>query len=247
MLWSYLAWFLGLNALFVAGVALTMPKWFMRMLERRWAMPQHVTFSLDFPPESKRIMLTIDDAPYPAPHWGMGRQSTFDIMRVLEKHGVKAVFFCIGEYVHRDPETTLALANAGHVLANHGYKNRAAIFETYYQTTKSLEKTEALLDKIAPQRRLPSVKLVRPGCGLYGSSFFSAAVHIGYALLLGVNYPHDPFLPLPNWYAWLVLWRLEPNDVIILHDREWTAQTLEILLPEAKRRGYTFVLPPLQI
>ena len=66
---------------------------------------------------------------------------------------------------------------------------------------------------------------------------------IDYLLILGNNYPHDGERLLrmitPNWwYAWSILYRLRPGDIIILHDLPETIKTLEIILPEIRRRGY---------
>ena len=65
------------------------------------------------------------------------------------------------------------------------------------------------------------------------------------SLALGTRYPFDAQLPWPALTRRLVLWRIEPGAVIILHDvgerGERTARVLEKLLPELNRRGFRVV------
>jgi peptidoglycan/xylan/chitin deacetylase (PgdA/CDA1 family) len=43
------------------------------------------------------------------------------LLRLLEKHGVKATFFVPGYSAHRYPDTVRAIASEGHEIAHHGY------------------------------------------------------------------------------------------------------------------------------
>lgn len=43
------------------------------------------------------------------------------ILRLLERHGVRATFFVLGWVADRQPETVRAIAEAGHEIATHGY------------------------------------------------------------------------------------------------------------------------------
>lgn len=54
--------------------------------------------------------LTYDDGPNP---------QTARLLKILEKHNVKATFFLQGQYVYSYPEIARSAADAGHTLANH--------------------------------------------------------------------------------------------------------------------------------
>lgn len=59
------------------------------------------------------ICLTFDDGPNPI--------STPYILEVLEKIGVKAVFFCLGKNIENHPDQFSAIVDQGHQIGNHGY------------------------------------------------------------------------------------------------------------------------------
>ncbi|MEO6829915.1 MAG: polysaccharide deacetylase family protein, partial [Acidobacteriaceae bacterium] len=57
------------------------------------------------------VALTYDDGP--------ADPDTFHLLDVLAKHGVRATFFMIGQFVQRRPEIARAVAAAGHLIGNH--------------------------------------------------------------------------------------------------------------------------------
>jgi peptidoglycan-N-acetylglucosamine deacetylase len=62
------------------------------------------------------IALTIDDGPDP--------QVTPQVLDVLERHGVQATFFCIGETAQRYPELCRDIVRRGHAIENHSQHHR---------------------------------------------------------------------------------------------------------------------------
>ncbi len=58
-----------------------------------------------------QIALTYDDGP--------ADPDTFQLLEVLAKHGVRATFFMIGQFVQKNPEIARAVAAAGHLIGNH--------------------------------------------------------------------------------------------------------------------------------
>ncbi|MFC7336625.1 polysaccharide deacetylase family protein [Haloferula chungangensis] len=61
--------------------------------------------------DQRQALLTIDDGPDP--------EDTPVILDLLDKHGVKAVFFVIGDKVRRFPELAKEIVARGHELGNH--------------------------------------------------------------------------------------------------------------------------------
>jgi peptidoglycan/xylan/chitin deacetylase (PgdA/CDA1 family) len=81
-----------------------------------WALGTFIPDNQLFGPMATRIdgrepLLTIDDGPDP--------EDTPAILDLLDQHGVKAVFFVIGEKVRRHPELAREIVARGHELANH--------------------------------------------------------------------------------------------------------------------------------
>jgi peptidoglycan/xylan/chitin deacetylase (PgdA/CDA1 family) len=66
-------------------------------------------------PEKRRIALTFDDGP---------DSMTPQYLEVLERAGVRATFFLVGELCEKNPELVRAIAAGGHELGNHGYTHR---------------------------------------------------------------------------------------------------------------------------
>ena len=65
--------------------------------------------------EDKILYLTFDDGPDPG--------STPALLETLEKHQVKALFFCTGGSAEKYPELIGAIKNKGHSIGNHSYSH----------------------------------------------------------------------------------------------------------------------------
>jgi peptidoglycan-N-acetylglucosamine deacetylase len=61
----------------------------------------------------KTVYLTFDDGPIP--------ESTPYILDTLNKHNLKATFFCVGENVKKHPELYKRILNEGHYTGNHTF------------------------------------------------------------------------------------------------------------------------------
>ena len=62
------------------------------------------------------IALTIDDGPDP--------EVTPQVLELLDRHAVRATFFCIGERAARYPELCREIARRGHAVENHSQRHR---------------------------------------------------------------------------------------------------------------------------
>ncbi len=64
---------------------------------------------------SRILYLTFDDGPDPV--------STPVILKILKRHGVRAVFFCNGVKAGKHPDLITSILEAGHLLGNHTYNH----------------------------------------------------------------------------------------------------------------------------
>ena len=81
------------------------PKWF------RWLLPGAV-FRLPAPKgERPRVYITFDDGPIP--------EATPWVLDTLDRFGVKATFFMVGQNVERHPELLDEVRRRGHSVGNH--------------------------------------------------------------------------------------------------------------------------------
>ncbi|KAJ3336387.1 hypothetical protein HDU93_002912, partial [Gonapodya sp. JEL0774] len=79
----------------------------------------------------------------------------------------------------------------------------------------------------------------RPGSGWFNKEMLEVARELSYTCVLGSIFPHDPQLRSARLNAFQVLARARDGAIIIMHDgRPWTVETLAIVLPELKKRGF---------
>lgn len=101
------------------------------------------------------LAITFDDGP--------DASVTPEVLRILEKHQVKATFFCIGRKAEAEPEIIKRILSEGHTIANHSYSH--SYFTGFFSTKKlinDLEKCTEVIEKITGQRP----KFFRPPFGV---------------------------------------------------------------------------------
>ncbi len=77
-----------------------------------WLYP---TLTWRIPTTEKQLYLTFDDGPVPGP--------TDFVLETLNKHSIKATFFCIGDNVRKHPEVFKSVVAQGHVIGNHTFNH----------------------------------------------------------------------------------------------------------------------------
>jgi peptidoglycan/xylan/chitin deacetylase (PgdA/CDA1 family) len=98
-------------------------------------------------PGSRHLALTYDDGPNDPYTWRM--------LEVLERHGVKATFFLIGQYVQQKPEIARAVVAAGHAIGSHTWSHPNLIFEQVTELRRQLVQTQqAILDATGVETRI---------------------------------------------------------------------------------------------
>lgn len=182
----------------------------------------------------KKLYLTFDA--------GFENGNTEAILDALKKHGVKAVFFLVGNYFETQPELVKRMVAEGHTVGNHTYSHpdmSAISEEASFQN--ELEKNAALYREIIGQE-MP--KLYRPPQGKYCESNLRMAKKLGY---------HTVFWSLAyvDWYEndqptraeafEKLLPRVHPGAVVLLHSTSKTnGEILDELLTEWEKLGYTY-------
>ena len=183
------------------------------------------------PTTSKVIALTIDDGP---------SEYTNEIMQILTSNGVAATFFIIGSQIRGKEETLQNLIRNGNELGNHAMydePSRSLSDTILAEQIQSVE--EKLLEAYAAVKEGPPPKYFRPGSGFFSRRMRKMLNKLGYQLVLGSIYPHDPQIPFWRINASHILRMLRPGAIIICHDRRsWTAPMLRNVLPEIRRAGY---------
>jgi len=97
--------------------------------------------------DCKCVYLTFDDGPIP--------DMTPLILDVLDRYGIKATFFCVGDNVRKHPELYQQLLERGHSIGNHTYNHVQGIA---YKSTNYIR-------NVAEASKLIDSKLFRPPHG----------------------------------------------------------------------------------
>ena len=187
------------------------------------------------------VALTYDDGPNP-PH-------TAQLLRMLEKHEVKATFFVKGRNVEAYPQELLAVAAAGHEIANHSFHHRPMI-----SIDKAAMRTEVELANDAIEEVLSyRPTLFRPPWGAQGVGLKRALDELGMRSILMSDNGEDWEVTDPQQIADAILKTVKPGSIILLHDghgdvdapqdqdsRAATVAATGIVIESLKARGYRF-------
>ncbi|KAH4902937.1 hypothetical protein HBI80_129600 [Parastagonospora nodorum] len=204
------------------------PNILIRYFQHRWPdVLWHV------PLKQKIIALTIDDAP---------SRFTQELVDVLRDNDAKATFFVIGGQVPGREESLARVVETGNELGNHAMHDEPSrsllpqqLAEQLIEVEGYINTTYASLGKARPPNRF-----FRPGSGFFSSSMRQQVQAMGYQMVLGSVYPHDPQISYPSINARHILSMVRPGSIVICHDRRgWTVPMLRKVLPGLKSRGYT--------
>ncbi|KAL8750499.1 MAG: hypothetical protein Q9199_007029 [Rusavskia elegans] len=208
------------------------PPWLLiRYFQHRWP---DVLWHVPISSSKKIIALTIDDAP---------SEFTEEIMEILAANGATATFFVIGSQVKGREGILRDLVRNGHELANHAMYDEPSRALSDDALISQITSVEKLIDKAYTSVGLnPPPRYFRPGSGFFHARMRRIVQRLGYRLVLGSIYPHDPQIPYWRVNARHILSMLRSGGIVICHDRrKWTAPMLRKILPEMTRRGYRVV------
>ncbi|KAJ5614857.1 hypothetical protein N7528_008511 [Penicillium herquei] len=225
------------------------PLCLVRFFQRHWP---DVLFH--HPTTQKVVALTIDDAPsiYTAGAGGRADQTGLNsdqennltIIDLLKAHHATATFFVIGSQVPGYEDALVQLVRDGHELANHAMYDEPSRALSDDQLAEQIRAVQTMIQTAyrAAGKDGPDGWLFRPGSGFFSSRMRRLVKGLGYRLVLGDVYPHDPQVPFPGLNAKHIISTVRPGSIIICHDRrEWTLPMLQIVLPELRRMGYRVV------
>ena len=186
------------------------------------------------PETGKTIYLTFDA--------GYENGNTAQILDALKKHGAKAAFFLVGDFIQAEPELVRRMAEEGHTLGNHTYSHpdmsQIAGEEAFRQ---ELEDNEALCREAAG---VELSKLYRPPQGKYSRRNLEMAQALGYRTvfwsLAYVDWLQDD-QPTKTEAFQKLLPRVHPGAIVLLHTTSSTnAAILDELLTQWEQLGYQF-------
>ena len=171
------------------------------------------------------MYLTFDDGPIP--------EVTPKVLAILDRYGVKATFFMVGENIDKHPEVYQQVVEAGHSIGNHTYnhlKGWKTPFKEYMENVKKCD--ESVRRKLSPFTFHLS-PLFRPP---YGKATFRQrrALHKkGYRLIYWdiLTRDYDP-TRTPEQMLKQIQRNVRPGSIINFHDSLKSNERMLEVLPK---------------
>ena len=162
----------------------------------------------------KAVYLTFDDGPIP--------EVTPKVLAILDRYGVKATFFMVGENIDKHPDVFEQVIKAGHAIGNHTYNH---VKGWKYSTA----------DYIANVQKFPKeTKLFRPPYGRTWLWQRMAVKRLGYEIYLWDVLTRD-YNPRRTPEAMLkqIQRQTRPGSIINFHDSVKSNERMLATLPKA--------------
>lgn len=193
-----------------------------------------VAYTLDS--EEREIALTFDDGPDP--------EYTPQVLEVLRRWGVQATFCVIGREAAANTWLLNAIADGGHLIANHSWSHpqltRMRPAEIHEQLARTCDVIDQAVGTAPALARAPFGDWNRRALGISASLGMSP---LGWSI--------DTFdweEPGTRKITSTVMKSVRPGSIVLLHDgggnRKQTVASLRDHLPRLLDSGYIPVLPP---
>lgn len=180
-----------------------------------------------------KVLLTFDDGP--------DANGTPQVLKILKKFDIKAVFFLIGEKAEKNPGLVKAILADGHWIGNHTYSHD--LF--FSMKTGSLVEREIVAgDDVLRAFHPPVSNLFRPPVGYLNPIIARKLRKLDKRVIAWSVRSFDTVFKDEKLLSRL-LERTKNGDIVLLHDTlPSTVEILEQYIGLAKTRGINFVNAP---
>jgi peptidoglycan/xylan/chitin deacetylase (PgdA/CDA1 family) len=177
---------------------------------------------------TRTVWLTFDDGPH--------KTYTEKVLKVLDKHKIKATFFVIGKHCALCSEVLKNTAAAGHRIANHTYNHPDLRKLSAAKVKEEVKRTGAI---IAPY--VKSEKIIRPPYGAHNANVDRVLAGLGYRIVIwnvdtvDWNKAYQPAKWVSHGVAQV---KARKSSVVLNHDiHRTTAEHLDSFITKIKALG----------
>lgn len=184
------------------------------------------------------IALTFDDGPDP--------EVTPRVLDLLEQHGARATFFCIGQRAERHPELVREIARRGHQVENHSYAHAHSFaFGLPSRLRREIEAASQLIERLTGRRPV----YFRAPAGVRSPLLEGVLQRCDLRLASWTRRGFDTVSADPEVISARLLRDLTAGDILLLHDGGRPAaavllRVVEAVLREAQARNLRTVRLP---
>ncbi len=177
--------------------------------------------------EKKELCLTFDDGP--------NQTHTVQILEILDRHNVKAVFFCNGQAAEDNQAIVKNITDRGHMLGNHGYVHLDGWKCTTEKYIRNAERADDYTSQV----------LFRPPYG-HMLPWQYNRLRQKYRIVMWdlMPYDFDSSFGIANTLT-VLRQMMRPGSVIVMHDKPSSNAVFVLgsFLEHASGEGYRFVVP----
>lgn len=174
------------------------------------------------------VILTFDDGPDP--------ERTPQVLEILRKHNIRALFFVIGDKALKYPELVKQMLDGGHIIGNHTQTH--PLFFAMYSRKKIAQELD---QGIATLRQFQSSnELFRPPIG-YMNPSIARELKKRNLKIVGWNVRSYDSFKNTDQLLQRLLRLTQKGSVVLMHDNlDATIQVLETYIQQAKSFGIIF-------
>jgi len=188
----------------------------------------------NIPNSENTIYLTFDDGPTP--------EITERVLEILDKHQIKATFFCIGDNVRKHPEIVQKILSKQHSVGNHTYSH----LKGWKTPTKTyISNSEACEIKLNSLFKIRNSKLFRPPYGKITPWQSYKLRKLGYKIIMWdvLSKDYDASISAEKCYE-NVIQNVSSGSIIVFHDsnkaKDNVLNSLEKTIETLKSKGFKF-------
>ncbi len=198
-----------------------------------WGLPITTCLSA----KERSVALTFDDGP--------ASEITPRILETLAQRQIQATFFVLGSQIQGNEDILRRIAEEGHAIGLHGQTHTPLVLPPWALISRMLAEAKASVERVCPG---VAVRWLRPPHGFKTLALPFLARRAGLRLCAWSVNSRDYQLSRPHEIAQIVLGRIRPGTIVLLHDGASNAATLDalpLILDGLARLGYRCVtLPP---
>ncbi len=176
----------------------------------------------------KILYLTFDDGPDP--------KSTPWLLKILDMHDIRALFFCDGRAAEKYPDLIRQIRFKGHIIGNHGYRHLNGWRTSAKQYIYDIEEASGFT----------SDKIFRPPYGRLSLKQMTRLKR-SYKIVFWDIMPYDYDNSFGGENSLTILKKkIRPGSIIVMHDTPYSCanQIIDEFINFSLMSGYRFELAP---
>jgi peptidoglycan-N-acetylglucosamine deacetylase len=180
-----------------------------------------------------QVALTFDDGPHPS--------YTPQILEILQRYGIKANFFCVGQQVATYPDIVKQAYLGEHLIGNHSWSHPILALLSRSALRSQLTRTSDTIEQVLGVRPV----YFRPPSSILSLQVLRQTHQLGMKTVLWDVEAKDWANPGIATIANHVLDQAKHGSIIILHDggsdRSQTVAALPAIIEGLQQRGFQFI------